>query len=368
MAPTSDALSRKVAQKVLTETLRVGRGDNVTIEAWSEALPWAVPFVNEARRLGAHPLFLYEDEASFWEALRGGSSRATGQVGKHEWSALANTDAYVFFFGPAEWPRNETLPERSRTGVAAYNPEWYRRAAKARLRGARLYLGRTSKAAAERWRVDLNGWRQALLRASLASPRRMHELGERIARRLRRGKRVRLTHDNGTDLEFRLGRFPIQLDDGLVDANDLRTGNNMATIPGGVVGVAIDHTTARGTAVGNHRVYPNSGPADGAQWTFRGGHLRDHSYSMGGGAFDKAYSAAPRNGRDRLSYFSVGLNPELAGCPQMEDQELGAVLLRLGGNAFVGGKNPNPFGSWLVVDGADVAIDGKPLVSGGRIV
>jgi hypothetical protein len=52
----------------------------------------------------------------------------------------------------------------------------------------------------------------------------------------------------------------------------------------------------------------------------------------------------------------------------MEDQELGAVLLSLGGNQFRGGKNASPFGAWLVVKGADVSIDGKPLVTDGRLL
>lgn len=368
MTPSTEASGRKLAHQVLSKTLHVRRGENVMIESWSEALPWAVPFVTEARRIGARPMMLYEDENAFWEALRGGGSRATGQVGEHEWSALEKTDAYVFLFGPAEWTRYDALSDRQTEGVAAYNAEWYRRASKAKLRGARLYLGRTSEAAAKRWKVDLARWRESLLRASLASPERMHALGTKVGARLRRGKSVSVTHPNGTDLSFRLGQFPVQLDDALVDARDLEDGNNMATIPGGVVGVSIDHRSGRGTAVGNHTVYPNTGPASGIQWSFKGGRLVAHEYARGGKAFDAALAEAPPEGRDRLSYFSIGLNPDLTYCPQMEDQELGAVMLRIGGNTFAGGKNASPFGSWMVLDGATVTVDGKPLVRSGKIV
>jgi leucyl aminopeptidase (aminopeptidase T) len=368
MPDSSGSLERQIARQVLTKTLRVRRGENVTIESWTEALPWAVPFVTEARRLGARPIMLYEDEPAFWEALATGASQATGQVGKHEWNALHETDAYVFFYGPSEWPRFDDLSPRQAAGVAAYNREWYRRAAKARLRGARMYLGRTSERAAERWKVDLRDWRDALLKASLADPTRMHQVGERIGRRLRAGKQVRITHENGTDLTFRLGGFPVQLDDGLVDENDLRVGNNMANIPGGVVGVAIDHTSAGGSAVGNHRVYPEDGTADGLRWTFEDGRLTERSFTEGASIFESEHSKAPKKGRDLLGYFSIGLNPQLSGCPQMEDQEIGSVLLRIGGNAFVGGKNPSPFAFWLVITGADVSIDDRPIVRNGAIV
>jgi leucyl aminopeptidase (aminopeptidase T) len=221
---------------------------------------------------------------------------------------------------------------------------------------------------AERWGLDLPAWQDELLRASLVPPADLHRLGTRIGGRLQKGKLVKVTHPNGTDVSFRLGRFPIQLDDALVDASDLKIGNNVATIPGGVVGVAIDHTSTEGTIAGNHTTYPDAGPVTGTRWTFADGHLTAQTYESGGKSIEKAYTKAPRAGRDRLGYFSIGLNPEITKLPQMEDQEVGAVLLQIGGNTFRGGKNASPFGAWTVVKGADVTIDGKPLVEGGRIV
>ncbi len=368
MPEPSPELAAKVAQNVLSKTLQVHRGDNVVIETWSETLPWAKPFVVEARRMGANPLLLYEDEESYWEALNAGHARDLGRVGGHEWAALGKTSAYVFFFGPSEWPRRDDLPPRKQAGIAAYNAEWYRRAAKAKVRGARMYLGRTSQLAADRWQLDLAEWRDELLRASLVPPADLYRLGTRVGERMGKGRQVKVTHSNGTDLSFQLAKFPIQLDDALVDASDLKAGNTMATIPGGVVGVAIDHTSAKGTALGNHTTYPDSGPVSGARWEFDEGHLTEQSYETGGASIEAAYAKAPRAGRDRLSFFSVGLNPEISKLPQMEDQELGAVLLSVGGNTFRGGKNASPFGAWMVLKGADVMIDGKPLIQDGRIV
>lgn len=368
MPASSPSLSQRVARSVLTQTLRVRRGENVIIEAWSEALPWAVPFVLEARRLGAHPIMLYEDEEAFWETVRTGAAGSTGKVGDHEWAALDKANAYVFFFGPTEWTRYDDFPGRRTAGVSAYNSEWYRRAAKARIRGARMYIARTGAGPSEYYHVDQGRWRAALERASLASPQRMHRLGTRLGQQLRRGKRARLTHPNGTDVEFRLGRFPIQLDDALVDEADLRAGNNMTYIPGGVVGIAIDHTSGRGTVVGNHTVYPDSGPMSGIRWSFRDGRLVDRSAEEGEKGFEAAFSAAPKKGRDLLSYVSVGLNPDLSDCPLMEDQEAGAVVLRIGGNRFAGGKNRCPYGAWVAVNGGNLSIDGKTVLRGGRFV
>jgi leucyl aminopeptidase (aminopeptidase T) len=357
-----------LAKNVLTKTLRIKKGENVVIETWSESLPWAKPFVVEARRLGANPMLLYEDEESFWDSLRAGNAKQTGHVGSHEWAALDKTAAYVFFFGPSEWPRRDELSAKKQAGVAAYNPEWYRRAAKSKIRGARVYLGRTSQMAADRWKLDLDEWREELVRASLVSPAQMHALGTRIGERIRKGKTATVSHPNGTNLTFQLGKYPIQLDDALVDESDLKSGNNMATIPGGVVGAAVDHTSASGTIVGNHTTYPETGPVSGGRWTFHDGHLTEQSYESGGEPILAAYAKAPQKGRDRMGAFSVGLNPEISMLPQMEDQELGSLFFSLGGNQFRGGKNPSPFGAWMVVKGGDLSIDGKPVVENGKIV
>jgi len=48
----------QLAKNILSKTLHVRRGENVVIETWSETLPWAKPFVTEARRIGANPLLL----------------------------------------------------------------------------------------------------------------------------------------------------------------------------------------------------------------------------------------------------------------------------------------------------------------------
>ena len=357
----------RMARVVLHDALRVRPGENVTIETWSGSVPWARAFIAEARRLGALPMTLYEDEELFWNAVSSGKPGSLGRVGVHELAALGKTDAYVFFFGPSEWPRFEGLPDRVRSRTQAYNHEWYRRAARAKLRGVRMFLGRTSPQSADVFQVDLDQWRDELVRATLTPPATMHRVGRKIGQRLLRGRTVRISHSNGTDLTLRLKKYPVQLDDGLIDAEDLRAGNNLTWMPSGVVSVAVDEAFGEGRIVGNRTVYLGSGPAEGGDWTLRDGRLRSFSYGRGAEHFEKPYGEAPK-GRDQPGLLSIGLNPEISMSPQMEDQELGAVTFRIGGNAFSGGRNSCPFLTWLVVRGADVSIDGRPLLTSGKIV
>lgn len=360
----------ELAQTLLGGTLSVRRGENVIIETWSHTVPYATACVVEARRRGAHPMLLLEDESAYWRSLDVAPAvKRWSGVGSHEWAAVARASAYVFFPGPADGPRLMGLPAATRAALTGYNSEWYRRARTAHLRGVRSMLGYASDARAAQWGVPGATWRGQLLRASVAAdlPAIARE-ARRTEERLRRGKLLRLTAPNGTDLTMRLrGRAPIT-DDGVVSPADVKAGRNMTVSPPGAVAVAVDERSAEGVAIANRPSFVHRARLEGGQWEVRAGHLVNHWYTDGQAVFDEAYGAATR-GKDVVGVFSLGINPALApGVPQVEDQEAGAVTLLLGGNAGYGGSNHAGFSSWIVIGEATVAVDGAPLVDRGKLL
>lgn len=173
---------------------------------------------------------------------------------------------------------------------------------------------------------------------------------------------------NGTDLTVHLrGRTPIR-DDGVVDATDVKTGNNVAVAPPGYVAVAIDEKSASGLVVANRPSFLRPGRLDGGQWEFEHGQMVSGSFTDGGEIFERMTQEAT-TGWNRGGFFSLGINPALdPGVPQVEDQEAGAVGIGIGGNEGYGGSNRNPFLAWLIVGEATVALDGKPLVDRGKLL
>jgi aminopeptidase len=359
-----------VARRLLGEAVGLKRGGSVVIETWNHTLPWATACVVEARRIGARPLLLLEDEAAYWRSLDVAPSIARwAKVGAPEWAALAHSDAYVFFPGPAEMPRLRAMPTPQYGLLTDYNTEWYQRARKSRLRGVRCMLGYASDAQAALYGISPAEWRARLAEGIVApNPTALRASGRRVAKKLAKGKLLRITASNGTDLTLRLrGRAP-WVDDGSVDDEDLRLGHNMAVAPPGAVAVAVDERSAEGTAIANRPSYLGLGRLDGGQWEFKDGHLTGALYTEGQLAFDERFQKAPK-GKELLSYLSIGLNDALgAGVPQVEDQEAGAVTLGIGGNASYGGSNRVPFFSWIVVGEATVAVDGAPLCDRGQVL
>lgn len=369
MAP-EEASPPAVARAIIGSALALKRGEHVVVVTWNHTLAWATSCVAEARRVGARPVLLLEDEGAFWKSVDlAPSTRVWSGLSAPIRAALRHTDALVYFPGPADRPRLHALPPHLLTPFLRTDDEWLRRARTERLRGVRCLLGYASDAQAEHWGVPGAMWRSQLIRGiTEVDYAALRARAARAARLLARGRELRVTAANGTDVRLRLrGRRP-WVDDGAVDAEDLRRGRNLSAAPGGSVVVAVDEHSAEGTAVANRPSYLSPGRAEGAQWEVESGRLRNYWYAEGGEAFESEFVNAPR-GRETVALFALGLNPALApGVPQAEDQEEGTVTLAIGGNTLYGGQSRCRYLSWITIGEATVAVDGAPLADRGQVL
>jgi len=368
--PGEEATPPAVARALIGSALGVRRGEHVVVVSWSHTLPWATACVTEARRVGAPALLLLEDEAAFWHSVEGSASpRRWAGVARPVRGALAQADALVYFPGPADRPRLRALPPHLLAPFTGADEEWLSLARRNRLRSARCLLGYASDAQAEHWGVPGAMWRSQLIRGiTEVDYGALQKDGQRAAALLLKGRELRLTAGNGTDLTLRLrGRLP-WVDDGAVDAEDRRRGRWVSAAPAGSVVVSVDETSAEGMVVANRPSFLSPGRVDGGQWEVEAGRLRNYWYTEGGEAFESDFAVAPR-GRETVSLFAIGLNSALApGVPQAEDEEAGTVTLAIGGNTLYGGRNRCRFLSWITVGEATVAVDGAPLCDRGKIL
>lgn len=331
------------------------------IEAWPHTLPWAVALAREARGLKALPLVLYEDEVAFWDTIEHGGAKLLGASPGHEWAALSKTNVYIHMWGPGDRVRLNALPPARRSDLFGFNEGWYAAARKSGLRGARLEIGRPFPTLAEVYRVDQQAWTDQLIAATMVDPPLLERRAGPIARALHTGKKLRIVHSNGTDLTLALARRRVDSYVGRpVTGDPKRPIDLLCNLPSGALRVSLDETVAEGTFVGNRTCYYDDGMANGPTFHFSGGRLTEASFAEGGDRFDKGFQKGG-SGRDRPGFLSIGLNPELHNTPQLEDGEAGAVLVSVGGNQYLGGKNRSPFFGWGVIAGSTVEIDGRSL-------
>jgi len=369
MAP-DEATPPAVARALVGSALGLRRGEHLVVASWNHTLPWASACVTEARRIGARAFLLLEDEGAFWKSVESSTrSRTWAGLSRPVRATLERAEALVYFPGPADRPRMHALPPHLLAPFVGADEEWVTAARKSRLRAVRCLLGYASDAQAEHWGVPGAMWRSQLIRGITdVDYGTLRTDGRRVADLLARGRELRLTAPNGTDVTLRLrGRTP-WVDDGVVDAEDRRRGRVMSAAPAGSVVVAVDESSTQGTVIANRPSYLSPGRVEGGQWEVDAGRIRNYWYTEGGDAFESEFARAPR-GREVVSLLAVGLNSALpAGVPQAEDQEAGTITLAVGGNTLYGGRNRCRFLSWLTIGEATVAVDGAPLCDRGKIL
>lgn len=366
----SDPRAREMARVVLRKSLRVRKGERVTIATWSETLPFANAMVLEALQLGAWPLLLLQDEPTYWAATSEVPATHLSQIGDHLRAALRQSDVFVTFYGPSDRERFHSLPEAVRFRLGEREDHLYAAAAKGGARAVQVALGRASAASAQMYAVDLARWRDEMVQATLVDPEKLHQRAVRISEALRTGRRLHLTHPNGTDLTLGLRRRKPQVSDGRVPRARPDGGWNLVQLPAGVVTVALDERTAEGTFRSN---VPNTigvmdtiGEVADGRWRFTQGRLASYSYHEGQQLFSQSYQRAGP-GKERPGTFSVGLNERIEISPLLMDQGLGTVTLQIGRNDVAGGATRTSWWAWLLLRGADLAVDGRTIVKGGRL-
>jgi leucyl aminopeptidase (aminopeptidase T) len=316
--------------------------------------------------LKALPLITYEDETSYWDSVEKKEDKVLGTAAGHEWAALGKTDVYVHMWGPGDRVRMANLPEARQEKLLGFNMDWYKAARKAKLRGARLEIGRPFPSLAKIYGADEGTWQAQLVAATMVEPSRLRAAGLPLEKALKRGTRLRIHDDAGTDLTLGLSHRTPRGQYGLVDAAARATPFGMlVNLPAGSIRVALDERVADGVIRANRSSYYDQGMATGGEFHFQAGRLTEAKFASGGELFDKGYASGGK-GRDLPGFLSIGLNPELHNTPQVEDLEAGALLVSLGGNAQLGGKTKGPFFGFVVNAGASVEIDGRelPLPSG----
>jgi hypothetical protein len=199
------------------------------------------------------------------------------------------------------------------------------------------------------------------------------EIERRFAAALRDGE-VHVTSPAGTDLRFRAGDRPVNLQDG--DASAARTAQGKVLVdheielPAGVVRVAPLEDTVEGVIA-----FPPSQwdgrPVDGLKLRFSKGRVVEISATSGRDAVEAEMRRAGDAGR-AFREIGVGFNPLLA----VSEREpwipyygygSGVVRLSLGDNTELGGKVTGGYVRWNFFTDLTVTVGGTTWVKNGRM-
>jgi leucyl aminopeptidase (aminopeptidase T) len=356
----------RVASTVLKRSLGLRPGQSVIISTSTHTLEAAEILVVEARRAGIRPMILYTPERAFFESQRLSTPTNANSMGRAEEAAAAASDGYIRLMpAPDEERRRSQLPLAKQRAYGRRVQEWSRVLLSHSVPAVLLLGMSVTREAARQYGVSYRVCQREILRGMAVNPRILRREARRLAGPLQRGRRLTITHRNGTHLVLGLtGRRPF-VDDGVVDERDQVTGRLGTVVPGGYMTVAVDEQVAEGTFVSNRPTRDREGDITGIRWTFQNGRLVRYSAAGGQRLFAGAYRKGGRE-RDRPAIFEIGLNPEIHTVPHAEDQEKGVLTLEIGHNEDFGGRTRGSFRAYAILKGADLSIDDRPVLRSGH--
>jgi leucyl aminopeptidase (aminopeptidase T) len=344
-----DDLYKKVARKVLNESLAVQRGESLTVESWNNGLPFARHVVLEARRMGAIPLTIFEDEDAYVEGVRAAPRDVLGKMGRQEYRLLSGTDAYVFIPGPVLGSYSHRLRRDEFVESTAYGDAWYKAAAKARLRGVRMSFGYIGEDAPPMLGVSVDAIVTHQLKASLTDYRSLGRKARVLSAALSKGAHVTV-RTPGSKVTFRLTGVK-EVDDGVVDQKDVEAENNVCYIPPGYVYAEIDPESVSGRFTFSPTV-SRFGVIKEGTLEFEGGRVARWRSAGSSPALAKLAASASEKAR-HASAVTIGLNPLLRYGYGQNAHSAGVIGLRALGLNFTARRG-------------SLRVGAKPLVAQGR--
>lgn len=346
--PTLAELYPAVAKKVLTESLNVKAGESLTIESWTNGLPFARQVVKEAKKIGALPILLTEDEETYVFGLKNSPRESIGKMGKHEYGLVAASDAYVFIPGPAIGVYYPMLTNDESALGSQYNSSWYETAAKAKLRGARLTFGYVGKDLARLLKKSPDSIIRNQLKACLVDTNSLVTKGKELADIMQDASETILS-SNGNSLKFTL-QGEIQVEDGMIDEQDVANENNMGYLPAGMIQKQVDPKSVEGSVVVKDAI-TKLGLITEANLTFKEGRLTSW---QGKGREQKSLDQMLSDKNQSMKILTVGFNPLL---------DFGN-----GQNRFVQGSiGIGGFGFTGFVKRGSLSVAGKFIVKDGKL-
>jgi leucyl aminopeptidase (aminopeptidase T) len=357
-----------IARKVVKECLQVKEDEQVLIQTWDHTLDISNSLALEVYQAGAIPFVTLSTQDSFQNYITKVPEKYYGKIPRASLSLLDEIDAQIVLFGPKD-PKVLTMApgERFSKAFESAKPEMEKQRER-KIRTAYLPVGYITPERALNYGLDLAKWRDNHDQAIDVDMPKMTALGKNLSSKLHNASKVHISHSNGTNLTFAIHERPVHVRDGIIDQEDISKGNFTESLPSGNVLVAPLESSVEGTVRFDTPQALMGKMVKGFTMNFQNGKLVSFDAKENLDAFGGMYRGATGN-KDRLGWFSIGLNPnaQVIGMTGADELALGGVTIGVGYNKDFGGDNDTTFQYGQTLSKATVEIDGRPLLQDGKV-
>src|SRR2546426_2096861 len=328
----------KLAATVVHSCLRIRPDDNATIWFYPHNTALAEEIATECFKAGADAMLaLYTD--TFYkaymkylpvESLRQPSvfCRGLGELSTAQFWVGGAYDPSMFRHFPPD--KASAVDEGE---AAAHAP-----VAKARkVRSMFVGPAMVTRPRAKAYGFPFAPWREMMAQASSVSPSKLSADGKKVAAHIEAGDVVRITAQNGTDLELSVKGRRATVYDGVVDDEDIARGAVDASVPSGNVSVIPVESSANGSAVLDVPQAWSGRTVKQVRWKFVDGRVTEFSGDATSAALRKQWELATGD-KDVIAGLSIGINPKARLGFLSNEIVRGAVNLSVGGTRGGAGR------------------------------
>lgn len=359
-------MSTRIASTIVNECLRIKDDDVVSVHTFPHTVELANAIARQLNLKGADFFVGFETDEIMYSNFMDSSIEHLKKTSKI-WMSLANTvTAQIFLGGPMNPAPMRRVPREKWAASFESEKPIFDRTRERKVRQAFLALGQVTKERAKTYGFSYNSWKKAVTVAMTVKHEKMKSFGTKVREKLTRGRQVRITAPNGTDLRFETEPSrPIIIGDGIIDDEDIAMGGTFLTLPSGSVWLAPNETSTNGKIVFDVPTPQFGVLVKGLSWTFRDGRVTEYAAAKNLEAVKPVWEQSTGD-KDRIGTFGLGINPRAKFGFLNNAIVMGGATVSIGANKEAGGINDTSYFFEGTLSKATVTVDGETLLSQGK--
>jgi len=358
---------KEIAQVLVKRQLRINPGEVVQINGGLHNLDFVEEIAVAVRKQGGFPMLNIA-----WETL---SLRLTNDV----------DDEYLKI-PPEHLARIEAMVDCTISVTAYKDPACFRdidrsksmlkteackivQEASVKKNSRRIGIGFPTPEQAKNYNVDFEAYSELFWGAATADLDKIYDLCQQIKERLSTGERIKIISPHGDELNFSIKGRRINMDDGVISDEDLKTGDITANLPFGEVYVAPIEESVEGAAT-YPVVFHQGQRIENLRIEFEGGRMVRSSADSNHETFLKAMEHHTGD-KTLLGEFGIGTNHRVhkpMGDNLLDEKIFGSIHLALGENRSYGGTNSSSLHWDMMMLFPRVYMDDQLLLQDGKFV
>jgi aminopeptidase len=365
-----------LATQVFDTCLGVKPGEAVWIHSWDHTLDLARAFESECTKRHCPSTVTVRFGEQWLDSILHGSREQLQTIPPQSKAALEHTDFYIFTMGPAGPIPWESIPKENRGEVSqwldtrydksAYASQWAKIASANRVKMLAIEATLATSERAKEKGLNYRRWRTMMLHGCSADHKEVAGKAKMLNKVLSGKGRVSISTRAGTWLSFTLDKRTPGISDG-ISSDTMATDGRVTFLPAGAIEISINEESAEGTIVYDAPVSMGNQTIEDLTLELNDGEILKQTASEGIKEFDR-YLTVGGDAAGTLSYFGLGLNPNLKHGFTQDDKVLGNIALGFGDNRALGGRNAAPNQWWASITKPTMEIDGAMIMKDGKLI